>query len=89
MSNGFPRVVDGQGDNDEGDQDSGEQESPELCATDFPELSPGIERPCKCSRCTMSVNSRNVRGPKDVKSTNCHFCAPRSHPTRSPTELAT
>lgn len=66
MSNRFPIVVDGQRDNDEADQNSGEQEPPELFAKGLPRLSPGTERPCKCSRCTMWVISRVFPGPEKV-----------------------
>lgn len=66
MSNSFPIVVDGQCDNDEADQDSGEQEPPELFATGLPGLSPGTERPCKCSRYAMWVISRVFPGPGNV-----------------------
>lgn len=59
-------VVDGQGDNDEADQNSGEQEPPALFAKGLPGLSAGTERPCKCSRYGMWVNSRNFPDRKNA-----------------------
>lgn len=73
MSNGFPIVVDGQREYDEADQNSGEQEPPELFAKGLPGLSPGTERPCKCSRYAMWVNVRIFPGPKNVRLTIIGF----------------